>query len=513
MPFAVKPDPRCRLRAERSPYLHLIAIGQRTLLYCVSLMQSAPALPLEKLAAIDAKLQAGLPRDRVFADAGVTAETWERAKDAWFARMANEAARGKGRKLHKRYHDLLHAARKAVASDDGQTLVKPKGKAPKAPVARLSPLAAQYRPDAPRVSSPTDVSDAPSGLIRAPGVVAASPAMVSPARESSPGDGRMNGLPFGGTSRPPRAEETPAFAAVAPALTNDPTKRSAARCRKDATLFDMPVDEEHTILHTGQPTARKAPLPFVSKAQTQSSWDETTEPVRSPLRNDPLPFVAAKQHPAATPQAAPPRAAGGNDVLPFVNPQQAASSSSVFAAPVKQPSAPPPLDADPLMQTRAAKSSPQGDGLPFASGRSASSPAPAPTNPAKTAGLPFQQATPHVASGSSAPAQPSVQTGLPFQKAAVPAAAGTRSSSQAPPPNPTEPLDLTRYACLCAELARFPDETERVFARYGLADPHVRASVDATWRARLGQDPQLYRTWQEYFQHYSTQYFGQGRKI
>lgn len=469
-------------------------------------MQSAPALPLEKLAAIDAKLQAGLPRDRVFADAGVTAETWERAKDAWFARMANEAARGKGRKLHKRYHDLLHAARKAVASDDGQTLVKPKGKAPKAPVARLSPLAAQYRPDAPRVSSPTDVSDAPSGLIRAPGVVAASPAMVLPPRESSPGDGRMNGLPFGGTSRPPRAEEPPAFAAVAPVPTNDPTQRTAARARKDATLFDMPVDEEHTILHTGQATASKAPLPFVSKKQAQSSWDETTEPVRSPLRNDPLPFVAAKQRPAPTPQAVPPRAAGANDALPFVNPQQ--------TAPAKQPSVPPPLDVDPLMQTRVAKASPQGDALPFASGRSASSPAPAPTNPTKTTGLPFQQATPRpAASGSSVPAQPSMQTGLPFQKTQVPTAASTHSSSQAPPPNPTEPLDLTRYACLCAELARFPDETERVFARYGLTDPHVRASVDATWRARLGQDPQLYRTWHEYFQHYSTQYFGQGRKI
>lgn len=478
-------------------------------------MQSAPALPLEKLAAIDAKLQAGLPRDRVFADAGVTAETWERAKDAWFARMANEAARGKGRKLHKRYHDLLRAARAEAVSDERQTLVKPNGKAPKPPIARLSPLAAQYRPDAPRVSS-TDVADSPSGLMRAPGVVVAAPAIVSPARESSPGGGGLkHGLPFGGTSRSPRDEDAPVLVAAASGSTNQPANHPPARVRKETIAFDMPVSEDQTILHTGHTGANKAALPFVSTKQTQASWDETTEPVRSPLRNEPPPFVSAKQRSAANPQASPSRASGVKDALPFVNPQQAASPSSVFAAPVKQAAAPPPpLDSDPLAQTHVANSGSRGEVLPFGNSKAAPVAAPAATNPSQASGLPFQKTAsqPPPASPSSPPPA-NVSSGLPFQRASVPPVSGSRPGSQAPPPNAPEPFDLTRYACLCAELARYSDDTERVFARYGLADPQVRASVDATWRARLGQDPQLYRTWQEYYQHYSTQWFGPGRKI
>lgn len=477
-------------------------------------MQPAPAIPLEKLAAIDAQLEAGRPRERVFADAGVTSEVWERAKDAWFAQMASEAVGGKGRKLHKQYHELLRAERRATSSEKRQTSRKLEGKAPKAPVARLSPLAAQYRPDAPRVSSRPEAAESPSGVFRAPAMPVP---VVSPVRDPSvSGEGLVKTLPFGGAAQPP-----PMVPSVVPnqaAPTNLPAKAKPTRPAKETVAFDMRVDEEHTLLHKG---GAKAALPFVQAKQAAATLDETSEPVRSPLRKDPLPFVQAKQNQpvldetSATPGRAP------REVLPFVGAQRTNTPST--PPPAHKPSTPPPaaqkpsvpppaaFAADPLEQTRFDVVVPRGEALPFSGG---AAPAPQATNPPKAKGLPFQQAPAQPAQASpSTPPPPNAQAGLPFQRTAAPTVTNVRPGSQAPPPNNAEPLDLTRYACLCAELARYPEDSERIFTRYGLGEPRLRASVDATWRTRLSQDPQLYRTWQEYYQHYFTQWFGQGRKM
>mgnify|MGYP000090079801 CR=1 FL=1 len=467
-------------------------------------MQPAPAIPLEKLAAIDAQLEAGKPRDRVFADAGVTSEVWERAKDAWFARMASEAVGGKGRKLHKRYHDLLQAERKATGTAKRQTPKKLEGKAPKAPAARLSPLAAQYRPDAPRVSSRPEAAESPSGVFRAP---VAPPPVVAPVREpSTSGEVLVNALPFGGAAQP--LPFVPSAAPNPSAPTNLPGQAKPLRASKETVAFDMRVDEEQTLLHKG---GAKAALPFVQTKPAPASFDETSEPVRSPLRKDPLPFVQTKQRSAAIDETSVTPGKASRDVLPFVAAQRSAAPSA--PPPAHRPSAPPPpaFGADPLEQTRFDVVAPRADALPFSGGSTSS---PQPTNPSKAKGLPFQQApSPPAQASPSTPPPPNPQSGLPFQKSAPPAGAGARPASQAPPPNQAEPIDLTRYACLCAELARYPEESERIFTRYGLAEPRLRASVDATWRSRLSQDPQLYRTWQEYYQHYFTQWFGQGRKM
>ena len=77
------------------------------------------------------------------------------------------------------------------------------------------------------------------------------------------------------------------------------------------------------------------------------------------------------------------------------------------------------------------------------------------------------------------------------------------ASSDPRPPSPSVPvppapvaavapgtLTLMTYACLCAELAVFPDQQERAFAKFGLSDPAVRTAEMQWWRAKLDQSPE-----------------------
>jgi hypothetical protein len=52
-----------------------------------------------------------------------------------------------------------------------------------------------------------------------------------------------------------------------------------------------------------------------------------------------------------------------------------------------------------------------------------------------------------------------------------------------------------RYAQYCAELYSWPDQSEQVYARHGLARPDVRARVHEHWRQRLAADPALHDRW------------------
>ncbi|WP_170228838.1 hypothetical protein [Polyangium fumosum] len=64
-------------------------------------------------------------------------------------------------------------------------------------------------------------------------------------------------------------------------------------------------------------------------------------------------------------------------------------------------------------------------------------------------------------------------------------------------------LSLEAHAELCAKLAASPDEAERIFARYGLAEPHARKAVDEAWKERLRRDPALYQAWQRLYRMFS----------
>ncbi len=56
--------------------------------------------------------------------------------------------------------------------------------------------------------------------------------------------------------------------------------------------------------------------------------------------------------------------------------------------------------------------------------------------------------------------------------------------------DPTSAFTLLEYAMLAAQLQLKPEEADRTFAKFGLADPARRAAVDAAWNARLQRDPE-----------------------
>ncbi|MDC3956960.1 hypothetical protein KEG38_24075 [Polyangium jinanense] len=71
-----------------------------------------------------------------------------------------------------------------------------------------------------------------------------------------------------------------------------------------------------------------------------------------------------------------------------------------------------------------------------------------------------------------------------------------------PPPAGGHSLTLEAHASLCAELARFPRDTEKIFARYGLASLEKRRAVDEAWKERLRQEPRLYQEWQQLYRRF-----------
>lgn len=75
----------------------------------------------------------------------------------------------------------------------------------------------------------------------------------------------------------------------------------------------------------------------------------------------------------------------------------------------------------------------------------------------------------------------------------------------APPERPAARLTLEQYASLRAELTVFADRGAAVLARYGLADPKVRAAEEGAWEERLRRRPEerarLAQLCQSYVRH------------
>jgi hypothetical protein len=81
---------------------------------------------------------------------------------------------------------------------------------------------------------------------------------------------------------------------------------------------------------------------------------------------------------------------------------------------------------------------------------------------------------------------------LPPAASSPPSAAPPKAASESPvePTNdPTDELSLLEFAYVSAEIRLRPEESEAIFARYGLADPEKRAAVNAAWQARLQRAP------------------------
>jgi len=67
-------------------------------------------------------------------------------------------------------------------------------------------------------------------------------------------------------------------------------------------------------------------------------------------------------------------------------------------------------------------------------------------------------------------------------------------------------LSLEQYAAYCAELTVFPDRTEQIHEKYGLASADARAALSAAFAQRFGADPILQRRWRALVVHYGDWY-------
>jgi hypothetical protein len=84
---------------------------------------------------------------------------------------------------------------------------------------------------------------------------------------------------------------------------------------------------------------------------------------------------------------------------------------------------------------------------------------------------------------------------------------------RAAPPQAAATPDLTldQYASMCAELAVFKDRQERIFTKYGLADPARRAALDAAWKARLARFPSERSEWERRYLQFEASWRRQKR--
>src|SRR5689334_24415558 len=69
------------------------------------------SIRLEELAAVAGALEAGLPRNEVLADAGLSAAAWEAERERWMSRLAAQAAQGE-LGTSRRYLELVAAQKR-----------------------------------------------------------------------------------------------------------------------------------------------------------------------------------------------------------------------------------------------------------------------------------------------------------------------------------------------------------------------------------------------------------------
>jgi hypothetical protein len=83
--------------------------------------------------------------------------------------------------------------------------------------------------------------------------------------------------------------------------------------------------------------------------------------------------------------------------------------------------------------------------------------------------------------------------------------------AEGPAARPEAALTLAEYASLCAELAVFPQMSEQIFQRYGLAVVRERLAVDLGWQERLRRSASEYQEWNRLYQHYFARWSEKGR--
>jgi hypothetical protein len=389
-------------------------------------VKAARALSLDEFAAVTARLQAGVPRERVLEDAGLDGAEWESAQETWLARIAKLTARG-NQALHRRFLER-------VAAHTAAELARPPapaGPAPLPPAPAAAPLlGAAARARAARKEPPPAMPARPP--VAAPPAMPARPPVAAPPPPpaASPSAAARRAVAVATASMEAVREQLavapfpvpPAGAPRRAAAGGDGALPFGAKARASTAAAPPPPKEAppkkdfdplaQTML--GDELPRGAPLPFVRGGK----GDDGTLDEPSPEAVAALPFAGKpKPAPAARPR---------RDALPFRAVPEADKLTDT-------------VDPEPAAQG-------QRQALPFKGGGGARPP-------------------------SDRAAARAPGTDLPFRRAA---------------PEPT--LTLEQYAWLCAMIERAPERTVEALAqlRLGAGD---KARVDAQFRAELERDP------------------------
>ncbi|WP_437978227.1 hypothetical protein WMF11_17275 [Sorangium sp. So ce295] len=508
------------------------------------------SIRLEELAAVAGALEAGLPRDEVLADAGLSAAAWEAERERWMSRLAAQAARGQLRSS-RRYLELVAAQKRRAEEKARGARRKLEGPMPVAPAARIAPLQGAPRDGTtpPPAAGVSDEGAARSPWARLsaapppPEVVQPSPlppAMPSPLPPAMPSplppavpsllSAVPSSLPMPSLERPstaPRARMTLLGTTSLPSRDALPFRQDvsgAPAVEGTATSpADSPEMEAPTIGTVGAlaadralPFSGTAPVPPLDAALPFSGTAPVppldaalpfSRPAPAPPADRALPFSRPAPAPPADnalPFSRPAPAPPADNALPFSRP--ASSPPAANPLPFSQPVSSPPA-TDPLPFSRPASSPPAGNPLPFS--RPASSPPadnvlpfsrPTPSPPADNA-LPFARpgqspAPPRPARGEIAPQPPQIPTGswaLPFLQ---PSAVEPSTS-----PSPAEPAAQAHAGAEDDEMMR---RVERIsLARYAslCADMRDHPNHIPQIQSHYGLTPQswiaLHRSWHE----------------
>ncbi len=285
-------------------------------------------LPLERFASIQAALEAGCARDAVLAEAGLSGEAWDAARERWLGRLAAEAARGRFR-LDRRYFELLAEQRRAAAAEARAERKKIEGPIPVAPTVHLASIAGLAVASVAKVTPP-----------------AASPRARLGETSMALGDAIRQALPFKSKTATPAAAGPPASAAPAAELPKVPPRSPLA----GTSMALPPLAREAFPFKAGTPAAASAvELPKVPPRSPLAG----TSMALPPVAREALPFKTGT--PAAEPAVelpkVPPRSplAGTSMALPPVaraalpfKTGTAAPAASLEPAPPQAPSTPTP---------------------------------------------------------------------------------------------------------------------------------------------------------------------------
>ncbi|WP_441286937.1 hypothetical protein ACSRUE_32230 [Sorangium sp. KYC3313] len=464
------------------------------------------SIRLEELAAVAGALEAGLPRDEVLADAGLSAAAWEAARERWMSRLAAQAARGQLRSS-RRYLELVAAQKRRAEEKARGARRKLEGPMPVAPAARIAPLQGAPLDGAtpPPAAGVSDEGAARSPWARLnaaaprPGVVQPSPlppAVPSPLPPAVPSP-----LPPAVPSPLPPAVPSPLPPAVPSAslLPAVPSPLPMPRLERPSTAPRARM----TLLGTTPLPGRDA-LPFRQDVSSAPAVEGTTaSPADSPeMDTTAIGTVGALGADRALPFSGTAPLPPLDAALPFSRPAPLPPLDA--ALPFSRPAPVPPAD-NALPFSRPASSPPAANRLPFSR--------PTPSPPADNA-LPFARpgqspAPSRPARGDIAPQPPQIPTGswaLPFLQ---PSAAEPSAS-----PTPAEPtaqahagmeddetmrrvarISLARYARLCADLRDHPNHIPQIQSHYGLT-PQSWIALHRIWHERLEADPALKAQWQ-----------------